>query len=148
MHAFAAAGAGFLLAVLWFDLLFDVQVRAHEGTLPSTPLESIAAYYRRVTTDARPMNRLVTVVMLLTLLSLVGEIAENRNPVWLPVISFAIALSAMGLAAARTFRNAAFLGRGEGTPEHRSNLARTIYRDHFFCLAAIVLLIGLQLSAA
>jgi hypothetical protein len=23
MHTFAAAGAGFLLAVLWFDLMFD-----------------------------------------------------------------------------------------------------------------------------
>src|SRR6267378_4476866 len=27
MHSFAAAGAGFLLAVLWFDLMFDVQTR-------------------------------------------------------------------------------------------------------------------------
>ena len=26
MNAFVAAGAGFLLAVLWFDLMFDVQV--------------------------------------------------------------------------------------------------------------------------
>jgi hypothetical protein len=35
MHAFAAAGAGFLLAVLWFDLMFDVQTRkAIAGPLP------------------------------------------------------------------------------------------------------------------
>ena len=27
MHSFAAAGAAFLLAVLWFDLMFDVQTR-------------------------------------------------------------------------------------------------------------------------
>jgi hypothetical protein len=26
---FVTAGAGFLLAVLWFDLMFDVQVLAH-----------------------------------------------------------------------------------------------------------------------
>src|SRR5215813_8012196 len=28
---FAAAGAAFLLAVLWFDLMFDVQSRGHRG---------------------------------------------------------------------------------------------------------------------
>ena len=27
MHTCAAAGAAFLLAVLWFDLMFDVQTR-------------------------------------------------------------------------------------------------------------------------
>ena len=31
MNTFAAAGAGFLLAVLWFDLMFDVQTRKHTG---------------------------------------------------------------------------------------------------------------------
>jgi len=34
MHTFAAAGAGFLLAVLWFDLMFDVQTRKYTGDLP------------------------------------------------------------------------------------------------------------------
>ena len=51
------AGAGFLLAVLWFDLMHDVQVlRLPAGEDPSAALTSIARYYRRVTTDARPMN--------------------------------------------------------------------------------------------
>ena len=31
MHTFAAAGAAFLICVLWFDLMFDVQVRRHDG---------------------------------------------------------------------------------------------------------------------
>src|SRR5260221_6499533 len=35
MHTFAAARASFLLAVLWFDLMFDVQTRQHTSdTLP------------------------------------------------------------------------------------------------------------------
>jgi hypothetical protein len=63
MHTFAAAGAGFLLAVLWFDLMFDVQTRKHTGDLPPEVLASISAYYRRVTTEAYPMNRLVALVM-------------------------------------------------------------------------------------
>ena len=60
LTAFVTAGAGFLLAVLWFDLMFDVQALPHRGhELPEHTLASIAGYYRRVTTTARPMNRLV-----------------------------------------------------------------------------------------
>src|SRR5260370_41725318 len=64
MHTCVAAGAAFLLAVLWFDLMFDVQTRKRiENPLPPEVLASISAYYRRVTTDAYPMNRLVALVM-------------------------------------------------------------------------------------
>ena len=52
MTAFVTAGAGFLLAVLWFDLMFDVQTRrSAANVLPTEVLASISAYYRRVTTD-------------------------------------------------------------------------------------------------
>lgn len=44
MSAFVTAGAGFLLAVLWFDLMFDVQVLGQrEPELPDQRLSSIAA---------------------------------------------------------------------------------------------------------
>jgi hypothetical protein len=57
-------GAGFLGAVLWMDLMFDVQVRGHRGReLPEEVLTSITSYYRRATTQARPMNRLIALVM-------------------------------------------------------------------------------------
>jgi len=84
MPTFAAAGAGFLLAVLWFDLMFDVQTRKHprEAVLPPGVLASISAYYRRVTTDAYPMNRLVVLVMLLTLAAICAEIAQGRVAWW------------------------------------------------------------------
>src|SRR5260370_39909342 len=84
MHSFAAAGAVFLLAVLWFDLMFDVQTRKHAGdVLPPEVLASIANYYRRVTTDAYPMNRLVALVMLLTLAAICAESEEGKNPWWI-----------------------------------------------------------------
>ena len=57
---FVTAGAGFLLAVLRFDLMFDVQVLGRRADdVPEAAIASIAAYYRRVTTAARPMNLLV-----------------------------------------------------------------------------------------
>ena len=55
MNAFVAAGAGFLLAVLWFDLMFDVQALRHrERDLPEAVLASIAGYYARVTGSSPP----------------------------------------------------------------------------------------------
>jgi hypothetical protein len=81
MHMFAAAGTGFLLAVLWFDLMFDVQTRKHTGDLPPEVLASISAYYRRVTTEAYPMNRLVALVMVLTLAAICAEIVQGGKSV-------------------------------------------------------------------
>src|SRR6185312_1844083 len=51
VNAFVSAGAGFLLAVLWFDLMFDVQARGGSEVSPAA-LSSIAYYYARVTTGA------------------------------------------------------------------------------------------------
>src|SRR5258708_27244677 len=65
MHACVASGAGFLIAVLWFDLMFDVQTRKHAGdALPAEVLASISAYYRRVTIEPHPMNPLISLVLL------------------------------------------------------------------------------------
>ena len=81
--AFVTAGAGFLLSVLWFDLMFDVQVLSHaELDLPEERLASIAAYYGRVTTAARPMNRLIAAVMLGTLAAIIVEIVKGAVPRW------------------------------------------------------------------
>jgi peptidoglycan/LPS O-acetylase OafA/YrhL len=69
------ACAGFLLAVLWMDLIFDSQVVPHRnsaGPLPEPVLESIAAYYHRATTTSRPMSRLIALVMVILLGALAG----------------------------------------------------------------------------
>jgi hypothetical protein len=149
MHALTAVGAGFLLAVLWFDLMFDIQVRHH--TTPELPPEvrnSIAAYYRRVTTTARPMNRLVAAAMLATLAGLVGEIIEGDVRTWVAATSLLLAVYAIGLAAGRTVRNAMRLGAQIDDPEVQSRFARAILRDHLACVAVISLVVILQVVAA
>lgn len=76
VEAVVFGGAGFLLAVLWFDLMFDVQVRSHSGVvLPDEVLASISSYYRRVTTDAAPMNRFVAIGMIVTLAGIGAQAA-------------------------------------------------------------------------
>ena len=148
MNAFVCAGAGFLLAVLWFDLMFDVQaLRPRHGELPEQTLASIAGYYRRVTTAARPMNRLVAAAMLATLGALVVEIAKGEYPAWVGWASLALALTAIALTAARTVPSAVRLGGRTDTAEVQSGLARAICRDHLICILAIAAVLVVQLAA-
>jgi hypothetical protein len=148
MHAFAAAGAGFLLAVLWFDLMFDVQTRKPVGDLlPGEVLASISSYYRRVTTEAYPMNRLVALVMVLTLAAICAEIVLGENRWWIGWGSLALAGSGFVLAITRTVPNAVRLGRGNDSPEQQSTLARAIYRDHLLSFGCMMVVLGLQLTA-
>ena len=149
MHACIASGAAFLICVLWFELMFDVQTRNQPGpALPSEVLASISSYYRRVTIEAYPMNRLIALVMVLTLIAIVTEIIRNTDHWWIGWISLASAVSAIGLARIRTIPNAARLGRAKGSIESQTTLARAIYRDHIYCIAAIAVVLVLQLTAA
>ena len=148
MIAFVTAGAGFLLAVLWFDLMFDVQVLGHhEAELPETSLSSIASYYARVTTAASPMSRLIATVMLATITALVVEIADGDAPTGVAWVSLALAVVPIALVAARTVPNAVRLGARADTIERQSALARAVCREHIFCFVSIAALIALQLSA-
>lgn len=149
MSAFVTAGAGFLLSVLWFDLMFDVQLRGHDGPeLPEGVLASVAGYYARVTTAARPMNRLIATVMLGTLAAIVVEIVEGDGPGWVPWVSLALAAAPILLAGARTVPSAVRLGARGDTVEAQSALARSILREHLLCIAGIAALLVVQLSYA
>ena len=141
------AGAGFLLAVLWFDLMFDVQaLRQPPGHLPEGVLASTAGYYARVTTAARPMNRFVALVMVARLSGLVAEVVRHCVPTWVAWTSLAVVGTAVAVAGARTVRNAVRLGTRADDPARQSALARSILRDHMFCFtcvfAALVVQVG------
>jgi hypothetical protein len=147
MSAFAAAGGGFLLAVLWFDLIFDVQALGDHGrALTEERLSSIAAYYARVTTAARPMNRLIAAVMLATLAAIVVEIVDGGVPSAVAWVSLALAGAPIGLAAAHTVPAAVRLGERRDAPDRQRALARAIAREHVLCLISIAALVTAQLS--
>ena len=136
MSAFVTAGAGFLLAVLWFDLMFDVQ--GDDG------VDSTAAYYARVTTGARPMNFLVGAVMVATLAAIVVQVADDGS--WFAWASLALVSIAVGIAGGRTVPNARRLGRREDPVEVQRRLARAILRDHVVCFGLVALVLVLQLT--
>ena len=150
MTPFVTGGTGFLVAVLWFDLMFDVQAlasRERGRELPEQVLVSISGYYRRVTTEARPMNRLVGAAMLATIAAIVAQIARGDQASWVGWTSLVLTASAVLVAAGHTFPRAVRLGGRADPKDVQSRLARSIARDHLFCLVAIVSVLAIQLAA-
>ena len=138
------------MAVLWFDLMFDVQTRRLRGAAPADAertLASIAGYYRRVTTDAFPMNRLIALVMIVGLAAVGYELATAPPPRWPTALALLLAAAAIGLAGVRVVPNAVRLGSRADPPETQAVLAHAIYRDHVVCLILIVAFVALQLLA-
>ena len=121
------ACSGFLLAVLWMDLIFDTQVRAARGDeLPEPVLASIADYYRRATTTSRPMSRLIAAVMVILLGALVFRVLHGRDPAWVAVASALLACAPILLALIRTVPNAVRLGsRRTGRPNNHASRGRS-----------------------
>lgn len=143
--ALLTACAGFLLAVLWMDLMFDSQVRRHPGVLPDEVLASIAGYYHRATTTSQPMGAAIAVVMT-TLLVLLGfEVIRGDAPGWLLAASAMLAGGPIALALTRTVPNAVRLGRRSGSPAEQSALARAVFTDHIACAAGMLTFLVLWL---
>jgi len=130
--------------------MFDVQVWRYRR-LPQVSedaLDSIARYYRRVTTTASPMGRLVGLAMAVLLAALGVQAVRGAEPLWVSVVSIPAALLGIGLAAARIFGQARRLGTRRDSPEVQSELARGILRAHLVCLAAMVTLLAAHLASA
>jgi hypothetical protein len=135
----AADCAGFLIAVLWMDLIFDTQVLRHRGAdaLPEPVLIYISGYYHRATTTPRPMSNLIALVMVILLAALGFRWVAGGDPVWLSVASAVLVGVPMLLALIRTVPNAVRVGNRAGTPVELSRVARSICRDHLLCLGCV-----------
>lgn len=141
MAPLLTACSGFLLAVLWMDLIFDVQVlqyRSAGGELPEEVLGSIANYYHRATTASRPMSRLIAIVMLILLAALGFRAVNAHDPGWLLATSVVLAAGPIALAAVHTVPSAVRLGHRADNPAEQARLARTICRDHLVCAAGML----------
>ena len=148
MTALVAAGAGFFAAVLWFDLMFDVQMLGHTRREPADAVALNAAYYRRVTTDAAPMNYLIAIAMFGTLAVVVAEIAGDDVPSATAWASLVVLVPAIAIALLHTVPAATRLGSGRDEPATQAALARSVLRDHLVCFGLVLALLGLQLSDA
>jgi hypothetical protein len=136
MAPLLTACSGFLFAVLWMDLMFDVQVFGHRSAgeeLPEPVLVSIAGYYHRATTTSRPMSRLIALVMLILLSALGFQTTLGKDPGWLLVLSAGLAGIPTMLALTQTVPDAVRLGQRTDSVPEQSHLARSVCRDHLVC---------------
>jgi NADH:ubiquinone oxidoreductase subunit 6 (subunit J) len=93
------------------------------------------------------MNRLVALVMLLTLAAICVEIVRGEYAWWIAWGSLLVAASGFVPTLMRTVPNARRLGTAQDSPEERTRLARAICRDHMLSFARMSVLLILQLIA-
>ena len=153
MNLFLAAGGGFLVAVIWMDLMFDVLAlgRRRSGPggeeLPEEALAQIAGYYRRVTTTASPMNFLISAVMAGMVAVLALQLVRGDAGRALAAVSLVLCGVPVSLALLRVFPNAIRLGSRQDDAAEQSRLARAICIDHLLCFAAMAAFVALRLCA-
>lgn len=149
--ACVTAGLGFLSGILWMDLMFDVQMLRSNRSDPHATersLSVVAAYYRHATSGARPLDLLIAIVMVATLLALVAQLLAAASPRWLSWTSFVTAGGPIALALGHTVPSAIKLGAlaDDAAAPERARLARVILRDHSIALVGIVGTLIVQLA--
>jgi len=143
------ACGGFLLAVLWMDLIFDVQVLGYRDSgdeLPEPVLASIAGYYHRATTTSRPMSLLIVLVMLILVGALGFQTVHGDDPAWFLAVSAVVAGGPILLALTRTVSAAVRLGNRTDNPAGQTRLARSVCRDHLLCLGCVFVFVALWVA--
>jgi hypothetical protein len=139
---------GFLCAVLWFDLMFDVQAVGLPGAiLPEEVLASIAAYYHRVTTAAHPMGNLVGLVMIFTVVGVALQLRDRTVPRSVRYGALIASSLPVALAILWIVPDAVRLGLRADSIEVQSRLAHSILRGHIVCLASILAFCAIQIYA-
>jgi threonine dehydrogenase-like Zn-dependent dehydrogenase len=151
MAAVLIGCGGFLLAVLWMDLLFDVQARRLAGAdagASTAALASIVAYYRRATIEAFPMNRLIAIVMLVQLFGIAYELLTRTVGGARALAVLVLGVVPIGLALGRIVPDAMRLAAATDPETVQADLARRIYHAHVACFVAIAAFTAIQIQLA
>ncbi len=138
---------GFLLAVLWFDLMHDVAIYPYlggEGLVASDALLTVQTYYRRVLVDSSPMSSLVALVMVLAIGVNLVRLMKSREPVWLRIGCLLLLLPPTLWALTGIVPMAKRVAEEGTDPAILSSLASQIFHAHVICLVMITGFILLQ----
>lgn len=138
---------GYLIAVLWIDLIFDSLVLPHhdnKGPLPEEVLATMASFFGRIA--AKP--RLIFVVMVTMYVVVILQIVQGTVPAWVAWTSLVLVTVPTGYATARVMPAARRLGARKDSLEKQSELARSLFAMHTFSFTLMVLLAALQIYAA
>jgi hypothetical protein len=146
----ATLGGGFLLAILWMDLKFDLMAWTllREGT-PLTPeaLATIVSYYAQATLSEQGSFPLISVVMVATLIAVLMQL-RSSDPLWQRVLGLLLVFPPVILAAVKIVPEATSLGLDPHTAAEQSALSLSILKAHLYCLASVIAFLALQIYGA
>ena len=145
MSGVLIACGGFLCGVLWMDLLFDTQILRLP---PAEIIGVIVTYYENATLRAFPMNRLIGLTMIATVVGALVQLARGSIDRRVSAVATAMAAIAVGLALLRIVPNAMLLGSRAGSVDEQIGLARTICFDHSVCLVLMLAFVVTQIVGA
>jgi len=137
---------GYLLAVLWIDLIFDSLVLPHHGkeSLPEEVLATMASFFKRLTHKPR----LIFMIMISMFTIVILQIGQGTVPAWVGWASLVLVTVPRGYANARVMPTARRLRARTDQPEKQSELARSLFAMHTFSFILMTLLGLIQLYAA
>ncbi len=146
MHIALFLCIGFMLAVLYIDLMFDVMAVPHRRTgktLPKEVLDPITRYYGRITQNPY----VLMFVMLTTTICLVMEIVYDLAPRWAAYSSLVLMGLAVVAGTAKVIPTAQRLASGKDPEDRQTGLIHSMFPSHVFLLICILLLTAIQFSA-
>jgi hypothetical protein len=150
MLEFRAVCGAFLVAVLICDLTFDFPVwRSSPGDPIALggALDDMTSCYRRITARGSLLAAGVTLVMTAMLSALGYELLSRLATSGLTrsTVESSLAVGPISLAMIRTFPRARRLATGGGDAATRTEIARSIARDHAVCLPSMFAYVVTQL---
>lgn len=137
------ACVGFIVAVMWVDLIFDALVLPHHNSrepLPEEVLATMSSFFKRIT--YKPF--LIFVILVVMLVVIIQQIISGSVPGWAAWASLVLILVSVGFAVARVIPTARRLGSRADTLEKQSELARSLLPMHAFVLIAMLLVLAVQ----
>lgn len=138
---------GFMLAVLYIDLAFDMTALPHRRSgspLPADVLAAISSYYRVITRNPY----LLMFVMLTATVCIVAQIVWAQVPRWAGLTSLLMIGLTMVLAVAKVIPTAQRLATGKDPVDEQTRMAHSILPFHIVLLVCILSLAGVQLYCA
>ncbi|MDB5692659.1 MAG: conserved hypothetical rane protein [Alphaproteobacteria bacterium] len=137
---------GFMIAVLYIDLSFDVSALPFRGRpepLPTATLKTIEAYYRRIASNPYPLM----LVMATAVACLVTQTYYGWVPRWIGYASLGLMAAIILFAIGKVIPTANGLASKSTPIEERRGKVEALLTYHFALLISVLALAGVQLVA-
>lgn len=149
-HVIQAITGGFILAVLWFDLKFDLLAYPHMMygvELAGQDLATIKSYYLQVLSMERAGFPLITIMMLACIIATLFESIRGRHiSPWRRIAAPLLVIPPILLAGIRVVPTAGTLAQSTASHADQVTLSVAILQDHLFCFVSISCFLLLQVT--